>query len=691
MATLLASMLIGAGHPAMVVSGVARQETVHNDQRNVPYPYPIVTEDGVEQKEVKEEKPAKYKLRALPDLESHLEEEMAEIHRRRAEEHSRLENELLRKQMAELELLAVDRYHYRRSHAWVAIINNAPWSIKPRITYTDVNGDVVEAPPTATFIEPSTGFMCESGCKQYILIDSVWNQYNYYVNKQTYQRVSELRWDLREIADWGHMLPGEPPEMRTYKVSSDENIAESDTDINEEKHLDAICSWVNRLHIGYADYEHRFPKSEKKVQYYGAIHERFSPYSQRDGKVMQLTLFNDKMCTDPKVRYEYYKNRFDLMEQLVYTYENDHYEERFAKGRTDSLKSIEYFSDSSLPRKLKFISSSRLDTLETIDLTPGLIILNYTGQGDRCCYREYLYKPNGVVLKKVVERFHRAEKDDIVANDIASRTFLFQQNKIIIKFHYTFGALTATTVEFTKPPKPDYGTELVYDEKLTKIYRANPLDPIRTNLELYKLLLEQLQSEDRIKKTFIAVQDDISNIFDQRNREKTDPKLKFSLFDPLRNGAARALRMQQFKEEQEKKRELASKPADFLAPYLVPFKDQDELTQEQSVAAYNACLNDLKTLFVTLLNNLQRQYEDLTSEAKSLNRFLNKFENQFDNFDYNRLVQQAKDLELRKRMVQQRLTLTHQESQKKYEWVKASLQKDPRLNLKMEEEKESDE
>lgn len=83
-------------------------------------------------------------------------------------------------------------------------------------------------------------------------------------------------------------------------------------------------------------------------------------------------------------------------------------------------------------------------------------------------------------------------------------------------------------------------------------------------------------------------------------------------------------------------------------------------------------------------------YQQLTSEAKSLNRFLNKFENQFDNFDYNRLVQQAKDLELRKRMVQQRLTLTHQESQKKYEWVKASLQKDHRLNLKMEEEKNSD-
>ncbi|XP_034488171.1 coiled-coil domain-containing protein lobo [Drosophila innubila] len=690
MATLLVSMLIGAGHPAMVVSGVARENTVQNDQHNVPYPYPIDEVEFVEETEEKEEKSVKYKLRPLPDLESHLEENMAEVHKQRAEEHNRLEQELLRKQMADLELLAVDRYHYRRSHAWVVIINNAPWSIKPKITYTDVNGDVVEAPPSGIFIEPSTGFICETNCKQYILVDSIWNQYNYYVNKQTYQRVGDLRWDLRDLNDWEHMLPGEPPEMRIYNVGSDENIAEDEQDVNDEKHLDAICNWVNRLHIGLADYEQRFPRSEKQVQYKGAIHERFSPYSQRDGKVMQLTLFKDDKCTEPRIRYEYFKNRIDRMIHLKYDYETDKSEEQFMKGRDDSLKSVEYYSDTSQPRKLYFVASSRLDSLETIDLSPGSTILHYKDRADRCWYREFLFKPNGGVLKKVFERFQQADENDIGTNDIASRTFMFQQNKIVLKFHYTFGALTATTVEFTKPPKPDYGKELVYDEKLTKIYRANPLDPIRTNLELYKLLLEQLQAEDQIIKQFEKIQDDISNIFDLRRWEKMEPKLKFSLFDPLRNGAARAIRMQQYNEEEEQKREIASKPADFLAPYLIPYKDQEQLTQEQSMGAYHACLNDLKTRFVVLLNNLQRQYEDLTSEAKSLNRFLNKFENQFDNFDYNRLVQQAKDLELRKRMVQQRLTLTHQESQKKYEWVKASLQKDPRLNLNAEDEKSSD-
>lgn len=89
-ATLLCSMLIGAGYPAMVVSGVARAETVFNDQRNVPYPHQI--------KEIKTEKKEnakvwagqKYKLRAMPDLESHLEENIVEMMKQKEEDEKRL-------------------------------------------------------------------------------------------------------------------------------------------------------------------------------------------------------------------------------------------------------------------------------------------------------------------------------------------------------------------------------------------------------------------------------------------------------------------------------------------------------------------------------------------------------------------------------------------------------------------------
>jgi len=82
MATLLVSMLIGAGHPALVVSGVAREETILNDQLAIPYPYPIVEVEAEEIKPKVEKPGQKYKLRGLPDLESHLEEDMAEVHTR---------------------------------------------------------------------------------------------------------------------------------------------------------------------------------------------------------------------------------------------------------------------------------------------------------------------------------------------------------------------------------------------------------------------------------------------------------------------------------------------------------------------------------------------------------------------------------------------------------------------------------
>lgn len=81
----------------------------------------------------------------------------------------------------------------------------------------------------------------------------------------------------------------------------------------------------------------------------------------------------------------------------------------------------------------------------------------------------------------------------------------------------------------------------------------------------------------------------------------------------------------------------------------------------------------------------------MSSEDKSLKRFLNKFENQFNNYDYTQLVEEGKIIGLNKRMVQQRLTLTHEESQKKYEAVKESLLKDPRLNLDPNKKKVSQE
>lgn len=64
-----------------------------------------------------------------------------------------------------------DPFHGIRLHAWVAIIENAPWCCKPRI----------ENENSVFFIEPSTGFRFEINNPNYLGIESVWNQHNYYV------------------------------------------------------------------------------------------------------------------------------------------------------------------------------------------------------------------------------------------------------------------------------------------------------------------------------------------------------------------------------------------------------------------------------------------------------------------------------------------------------------------------------
>lgn len=63
--------------------------------------------------------------------------------------------------------------------------------------------------------------------------------------------------------------------------------------------------------------------------------------------------------------------------------------------------------------------------------------------------------------------FHR--NDTIPADkDIAIRHFYLIQNKIMVKYHYSIGAITATKKLFNKPPKPGYGKEITFTPELIK-------------------------------------------------------------------------------------------------------------------------------------------------------------------------------------------------------------------------------
>lgn len=80
--------------------------------------------------------------------------------------------------MKAAEKVEFDPFNGVRLHAWVAIIENAPWCYKPRIEKENTSPN----DSGVFFIEPSTGFRFETNDPGYLGIETAWNQHNYYVN-----------------------------------------------------------------------------------------------------------------------------------------------------------------------------------------------------------------------------------------------------------------------------------------------------------------------------------------------------------------------------------------------------------------------------------------------------------------------------------------------------------------------------
>lgn len=52
------------------------------------------------------------------------------------------------------------------------------------------------------------------------------------------------------------------------------------------------------------------------------------------------------------------------------------------------------------------------------------------------------------------------------------RQFSIADNTIFMQFHYAENAVTASTRTFVKPPKPDYGCEVIFVDTDTKAYNV---------------------------------------------------------------------------------------------------------------------------------------------------------------------------------------------------------------------------
>ncbi|KAJ0173524.1 hypothetical protein K1T71_010673 [Dendrolimus kikuchii] len=610
LAHVTVSWLIGAGYDAYVVVGCADRDTCMAIRYRTVCPEVPDEIEKVEEPEALEEEP-RYRLVPLPDLTSKYCQKMDEKEAERKQaELDKIENKRLRK-IADLEKPPPDEVHGWRTHAWVLVLSGFMG---------------VEEP---FFIEPSEGKAYSLDASKYQNLDSVYNHENYYVNLQNCaDGLQTLNYDLGELSCWEHLLAGEPF-YRRQMVGVD--YADKGTAVDTEKHLDVPASWVEKLDITADEYEQRYPGSHKTIHYKKVLLEKFSAYSETDGIVKRIKIFDDYALTVPLLTYAWYKNRVDKMETVKIDHVSREIRETFGIGRKEHLLKHVYSMDAPTTsvegvRTMEFNYYARLDHLTKLVCTPVTFNEIYTNRDDRLESREITYTEGTKTepkrqIKDIIETFSR--NNSIPAKlDIWKKIFHMQENTIDLLYHYAHNFVTNDTRNYIKPNLAETGGKILFYPDKTSGYIANPCAKPPRPLDVYYTLCENMDREYKTNKAIRDRETDVNGYLRDRHKELTEPKLYVALFDTERNEAAK----KGWKEQEAQRAEVTEREKeaeiDPLAPYLARMFGSGHgtgtpLTVKEATLVREQCINDFKAKQLARQHLVQERFDALNTEYKS--------------------------------------------------------------------------
>lgn len=281
---LLVSLLIGAGYDAYVVNGYATRETCNMDESRTICP--LLIKDESKKQEAFQKELGKYSVKPPRDLRSKFllaqDEKQKKSQRLEAEKRKKEQEDAI----AELEKPPPDHLHGSRIHCWVLVLSG--------------KREVSEA----FFIEPLTGNAKSTTDPNYLGLEAIWNNKNYWVNMQKcVDGCAGLIWDLGDSSKWEYMFPSnEKPELLLPShVDYEEGTGEEDEiqenkSINLEKYLDLPTSWVSPITITAKDFEKRCPEGKKLVLYKKCKVEKFAPYLLKDNMILKISEYKDYEC-----------------------------------------------------------------------------------------------------------------------------------------------------------------------------------------------------------------------------------------------------------------------------------------------------------------------------------------------------------------------------------------------------------
>ncbi|KAM6924446.1 dynein regulatory complex subunit 7 [Xenentodon cancila] len=637
-ASLLCCLLLGLNYDAYCVSGYAVKEMCLLEQSSQQCPL-LDTESDASKQELN-----KYKVKLRTELKSLF---LMEQEKKTQEAEATLlpeENE---------QADSVDSLHGLRVHCWVLVLSGSH-SVEENF-----------------FIDPLTGNSYTTDSNNFLGIETVWNNFNCYVNMQDCRNgCAGMKFDLEDLKMWEPVLYGAVSKQQLKLQVLKREIMINVANVEEEEQaavFEMPRSWISLITISNKDLETRWPGGQKVTWYKKAKLERYAACLNADGLVQRLTTYKDLDCTEVAVVREQYKHRRDNLEERELNKLENLTSERFGFTGCFHLSFHRWRTLTTGTEREMHFSSVYLHNVVRRELLRSEMKEFFQGRSDFLYYRHVFFDqpvesldlshqvPGLEILHvlKVVERFHR--NASIPANeDVEQRVFLVDQKCIKLTYHFVDYRLTQSQRCLTKP-------ETRY-QRQPCVYQVYLLENRLKTGGLNRILEPHKTEEDKLALQIKNSLKEVRDILACRELQERD----IELLSP--------------KAEKEK-RWLQEMQKDILSPLLIRLGNPETLSPEKAKQLYQSCLSEFKLRMMEQTKLLQQCYEKETEELQEKQKWyqqnhLTMTKQEID--DYQRFCSE-KTLQISATQI--RINRHNELTHERYNAFNQKLQQDPRLVL----------
>ncbi|XP_038159561.1 dynein regulatory complex subunit 7-like [Cyprinodon tularosa] len=421
-ATLLCSMLLVRNYHAYCVSGYASREMCLLDQSLQQCP--LLDTEEVQEETSEQRQQKKNVVRLLEELGT---ASLMEQERREQEAAEGATTALLQKELQEIESRRLpDPLEGLRIHCWVLVLSGK----------CDIEENF--------FIDPLTGSSFPTNDKNFQSIESVWDNYNCYVNMQRcIDGCKDLCFNFEDRNLWEKVLQKALGQQQLDKLvlrrekEGSKEMTQLMQGIVPRKFV-LHRSWVSYINISHEDLKKRFPGGKKETRFIKAKLERFSPALTKDGLLRRLTTYKDLDCTEVTRVKEWYQNRSDDLEEREMNMVENVTTERF---NSDGFGTLLFHSwkpvSSGIERMMRFETYEGVPGVQQRVVSPQVLEETFVHRSDFLYSRRVTFrlddqplnanrprsKLEALGVQKVVDRFHR-DQSKPADKDMAQVIFL---------------------------------------------------------------------------------------------------------------------------------------------------------------------------------------------------------------------------------------------------------------------------